>query len=143
MYLFNIFQEKVKGGSLFFGVFGFKQHLPMSSESESGKGTSLGVVLVVEAFFAVEAGVFGSSGFADFGSGVTALLFGVCADFGVDVAFGLADFTGVFTVFSLLSAAVFFLDAALTEGVAPVFDNTGPAVFFTGVASLFAFALTT
>ena len=105
----------------------------------------------------MEDGVFGSSCLTSLESGVAVLLIGVCADFGVEVAVGLADLMGVFTVFSLLSVVPvgFFLVLVLLDGVALVLDGValvldGVAmvlegvecvVFFTGVVSVFTFGL--
>ena len=96
-------------------------------------------------FFTVEAGVFDSSCFTGLESGVAVLLLGVCADFGVEVAVGLADLTGVFTVFSLLSVVpgVFFLVLVLVDGVALVLEGVELDDFFAGVVSLFTFVLFT
>ena len=98
---------------------------------------------MVAGFFADETGVFGSSCLTDLESGVAALLLGVCADFGVEVAVGLADLMGVFTVFSLLSvvAVGFFLVLVLLDGVTLVLEGVELAVFFAGVVSIFTFDL--
>ncbi len=115
----------------------------MSSESESGKGTSLAGVCLVGAFMAEEAGVLTSSCFVAFDS---PLLAGVLAGWflGVDVAVGLIGLDGVLTATFSLSVdpleRFFALPVALPVLLVEPLDGVTVEVLLLGTGS-FTFPL--
>ena len=90
-------------------------------------------------------GVLVSSCFVVLQSATVGVLLGVCADLGVEVAVGLADFMGVLTVFSLLSVAppdfFFALELVALGGAGTLEGVVICDVFFEGVVSVLGFAL--